>query len=220
MDNTKKVDITPLINLKIKTPRLELRLPNALEVDELARLASKGIQDEGREYYNADWLHVPYPANKDLFSKWIENDRENWQTDNWSLGLAAFLEGKPIGMQHIFSRNFSKTQGFGTGVWLGMDYRGNGFGTEMGQAILYLGFEKLGAEEAYAGAWEKNIASIRILEKLGYIPNGQYRELLNDQCEVNLRFRLPRQIWENTKSQDKIIEGLDKSLPLFGLYNA
>ena len=207
-----------LYQIIIKTPRLELRIPNEDEIVKLAELASGGVHKAGKEYYNADWLRVQFPNNKEILSLWIQKDLKNWDIDNWSFLFAAFYQKTPIGMQHIFSKNFVKTRTFGTGVWLGLEYQGQGFATEMGQVVLYLGFEIFGAKEAYAGVWKKNKASLQLLNKLGYIYNGRYIELLNDKPEVNIRMRLTRDVWKKKRLNNIIVEGINKEfLELFGL---
>lgn len=49
---------------------------------------------------------------------------------------------------------------------------GQGLATETGRAVLVHGFEKLGLEEIIALALPENVASIRVMEKLGMRPAG------------------------------------------------
>ena len=44
---------------------------------------------------------------------------------------------------------------------------GNGYGTEVIEKVIEYGFENLGLEEIYAETQKKNIASIKLLEKIG-----------------------------------------------------
>ena len=63
-----------------------------------------------------------------------------------------------------------------TAIWplYGISIMAQGIETEMGAATLALGFDGLGAEDAYIRAWADNPALLRVMEKLGYVPNGEY----------------------------------------------
>jgi RimJ/RimL family protein N-acetyltransferase len=215
-------EIWPLYGLTITTSRLELGLPVAMEVVELARVAARGIQQPGEPHFQAAWLYEePRQVERGLLQV-IARDLANWKPDDWSLGLAAFrrLDGQPIGMQHIFSPQFARTRGFGSGIWLGIDDQGQGFGTEMGRAVLKFGFEGLDAEEAYIGAWSDNHRSIRMMEKLGYRPNGGYRQIRGDECLRDQWMIFSRDQWQATQAAefaDISISGLAECRELFGL---
>jgi RimJ/RimL family protein N-acetyltransferase len=210
--------LRPLYRLIMKTPRIELRLPTEQEIHTLGSVVSRGIGRPGEPMYHEAWLYESSPKVEQKLMEHVEKNLAEWTPENWTLGLVAFVNGQPIGMQHIFSKNFGKTRCFGSGAWLGLDYQGKGFGTEMGRAILKLGFDGLGAREAYIGAWADNAASIRVMEKLGYIPNGQYYQLRGDEVQLDKRMRYPKENWDSTKHKDVLIEGLeDDLLELFGV---
>lgn len=57
------------------------------------------------------------------------------------------------------------------------EFWGNGFGTEAAAIALKDGFERLNLQRIYAEAFSENIASIRVMEKLGM---KFYRETLID----------------------------------------
>ncbi len=87
----------------------------------------------------------------------------------------------------------------------------------MGQAILTLGFEGLGAREAYIGTWADNAASLRVMDKLGYISNWQYLQPYGDTVRLDKRLRLPRERWLDTHRPPVRITGLEPCLALLGL---
>jgi ribosomal-protein-alanine N-acetyltransferase len=65
-----------------------------------------------------------------------------------------------------------KEQGFEMGYWLGRPYWGQGYATEAAAQVLAFGFRNLRAESIWAGWFHDNPASGRVLEKLGFRPNG------------------------------------------------
>jgi RimJ/RimL family protein N-acetyltransferase len=104
-----------------------------------------------------------------------------------------------------------------TGSWLGRDHQGQGIGTQMRAAVLWLAFAGLGAESACSGAFEDNLASIAVSRKLGYQDDGIDRYVRRGEPVVSRRFRLDRQAWQDSRAVPAVIEGLEPCLPLFGL---
>lgn len=208
-------DIEILKNLKIKTPRLELRLPTDLEVEALAKVATTGIQEPSEPHFQDENLYKSPDEIKTWLKNFIEKHNKNWSKDNWQLPFGVFYEGHPIGLQTMYARDFPIARGFGCGYWIGLAYQGKGLGTETVQAVLTLGFDGLNAREAYLGAWSDNAASIRIMEKLGFIPNGEYWMARNGNAYKDKRMRLPRENW--TKPNDITFEGIEHYLDMFAL---
>jgi RimJ/RimL family protein N-acetyltransferase len=104
-----------------------------------------------------------------------------------------------------------------TGSWLGRDYHGQGIGTRMRAAVLWLAFAGLGAEYACSSAFADNPASIAVSRKLGYRDDGISRYVRRGAPGITRRFRLDRQTWQEGQLAPAVIEGLAPCLPLFGL---
>ena len=62
------------------------------------------------------------------------------------------------------------------GYWLGEDFWGKGYVTEATLRVLQYAFEELNLTQLWAGAYEENIASQRVLEKCGF----RYHHTLED----------------------------------------
>jgi RimJ/RimL family protein N-acetyltransferase len=62
------------------------------------------------------------------------------------------------------------------GYWLGVPYWGQGYATESAQAVLHYGFETLGLHRVYASYVTHNVASGRVLRKIGMQHEGLMRE--------------------------------------------
>ncbi len=205
----------PLFDLRLRTPRLELRLPDDDDVLALCEVARAGIADEGRDVFLVPWHELPSPAFERNFLLHHWKSRGGWDPERWSIQFAVVADGSPVGVQEIGARDFATRRVVSSGSWMGAPFQGRGYGTEMRAAILYLAFEGLGADAAESGYIEGNSASARISEKLGYRPNGIETIAPRGTPILEHRVRVTRETW----SADLVrvtIEGLEPCLALFG----
>lgn len=72
---------------------------------------------------------------------------------------------------------------------------GKGHATEAIRCVSRIGFERLGLARVQAGVYEKNIGSIRALEKVGFSAEGRFRKQLasDDGRQDHLFFGLLRE---------------------------
>ena len=54
------------------------------------------------------------------------------------------------------------------GYWIGEQYWGNGYATEAVKQLVAIAFNQLGIHRVYAKIFEYNVASMRVLEKIGF----------------------------------------------------
>ncbi|SEG95053.1 Protein N-acetyltransferase, RimJ/RimL family [Saccharopolyspora kobensis] len=211
------VDHFPLVGLKLTTPRLELRLPSAEELGELAALAAEGVHDPAVMPFSTPWTDPPpeQVALNVIQHHWRELG--SWAPQDWSLNLTAFHGGVVVGQQGISGRDFGTTREVSTGSWLGQRYQGRGLGTEMRAGVLHLAFACLGAEEAVSAAFEDNTASQAVSRKLGYRPDGFQRNAIRGALAVQQRFRLTRAEWERHRTVPVEVDGLARCLPFLGI---
>jgi RimJ/RimL family protein N-acetyltransferase len=205
----------PLFDLRLRTPRLELRLPTDDDLLELMAVARAGVVPAGQDYFLVPWDRLPSPAfERQFLLHWWRN-RGSWSPQEWVLGLAVVADGRPIGIQDVSARDFAVRRTVVTGSWLGLTHQGRGYGTEMRAAVLSLAFDGLGALVAQSGYFPGNAASARVSEKMGYATNG------SEVCDVagrrleETRLRLTREEWRRDMVQVSI-EGLEPCLALFG----
>jgi RimJ/RimL family protein N-acetyltransferase len=212
------VDHWPLFGLRVTTPRLELRLPSDEDLAELADLAADGMHHPDRRPFFVTWPSLP-PAERArtlLQRRWLH--RGTWSPDDWSLELAVFVDGRMVGEQDLSARDFPVLRQVSSFSWLGVRHQGQGIGTEMRAAMLHLAFAGLGAAEAVSGAFDDNVPSLRVSEKLGYAFDGIDRAATPDgRVTTTHRLRLPREQWEATNRSPVTITGLAACRPLFGL---
>ena len=171
--------------------------------------------------FRSPWTdRIGLPGFVDEFVAFHHAARESWRPESWSLLLGVWHAGEPVGAQDVRGEELGSRGSFETGSWLGRPFQGRGLGTEMRHAVLHLGFAGLGARVAVSGAFEGNVASQRVSEKLGYAEAG---EALFEPRGVPVRervFELSRERWAARSHPPVEIEALEPCLPLFGLRRA
>jgi RimJ/RimL family protein N-acetyltransferase len=88
------------------------------------------------------------------------------------------------------------------GYWLGVEYWGQGFGTEAARAVIDFTFEEFDIEHLVSGARVTNPSSRNILEKCGFQWSGvelHRFEALGSSTPVD-RFKLSRGVWASLKN--------------------
>jgi RimJ/RimL family protein N-acetyltransferase len=211
------IDHWPLLGLRLITPRLELRLPSDAELSELADLAAEGMHQPGSTPFLVSWPGLPPKERARALVQRHWQRRGGWSEDDWSLDLAVFADGRVVGAQEISGRDFAVVREVSTFSWLGVRHHGRGIGTQMRAAALHLAFAGLGATDAVSGAFDDNVSSLRVSEKLGYEPDGIERLAAHGRVTTTRRLRLTRDRWEATDRVPMTIEGLARCRPLFGL---
>ncbi|MFF2618009.1 GNAT family N-acetyltransferase [Kitasatospora sp. NPDC058046] len=210
-------DHWPLLGLRLRTPRLELRLPADDELAALADLAAQGVHEPDRMPFIVPWTDLP-PAQRArsvVQHHWLRLG--NWSPDDWALNLAVFENGRVVGLQTVAARDFAVLRQASTGSWLGARHQRQGIGTEMRAAVLHLAFAGLGATEAVSGAFEDNPSSYAVSRKHGYEPDGVDRHLVRGRGVTERRLRLTRERWQARRDVPVTVDGLAPCLPLFGL---
>jgi RimJ/RimL family protein N-acetyltransferase len=212
------IDHWPLVGLRVRTARLELRLPTEPELAELADLAAAGIAETGRRTFLTPWTELP-PADRAravVQSHWRQ--RGTWTPEDWSLEMVVFVRGRPVGLQELRADRFRILRQVSTSSWLGLDHQGRGIGTEMRAAVLHLAFDGLGAGHATTESFVDNHAPRAVSRKLGYRPDGIARDVLDDGTVMeSQRMRLTRDDWARVNRPEVIVTGLKPCLPQFGI---
>ena len=166
-------DHWPFFALRVRTPRLEVRVPDDEIGVQLGELAVRGVHDPASTPFAIPWTDAPadeLPRNS-LQHYWL--CRAQLRPEAWHLSLAALVDGEVVGAGGIAAEEFARRRTFETGSWMGQAFQGRGLGFEFRQACLHLGFAGLGAEVATTGAWHDNAASLGVTAKLPYVPNGE-----------------------------------------------
>ena len=152
----------------LETARLVLRPFAKADIDEVARLA--GAREVAR--YT---LHIPHPYQRHMAESWIASHRERYD-EGVALTLAVTeRQGRSL----VGAMGLSVDAGNLTGelgYWIGVPYWGRGYATEAAQAVLAHGFGPLGLERIHACHLAPNLASGRVMQKLGMVQEGVLRQ--------------------------------------------
>ncbi|GHB66367.1 putative succinyl-CoA transferase [Streptomyces xanthochromogenes] len=206
----------PLHDLRLHTPRLELRLPDGELLNELAQVAADGVHEPDRMPFTVPWTDgSPGDRGRATYRN-VLSTIANWSPDNWHLSLAVLHEGKAVGRQDLMGRRFAVTREVETGSWLGLAHQGRGIGTEMRAAALHLAFAGLGARAALSAAMVDNPRSLGVSRRLGYRDDGLTTAVVRDRPATLRRLRLERAEWERLRTVDVRIVGLDACRGEFG----
>jgi RimJ/RimL family protein N-acetyltransferase len=210
-------DHWPLFGLRVRTPRLELRVPDLDDLTALADLAIEGVHDPATMPFTVGWTDAePAERGRRVFQYHV-GIWSQWHPENWSLHLVTVLDGRVVGTQGMNAGQFGILREVGTGSWLGQKFQGQGIGTEMRAAILHLAFAGLGAEFALSAANLDNPASLTVSRKLGYLEDGFERHAIRGTSVTQQRFLMDRPTWEATRTVPVTIDGLEPCRQLFGL---
>ena len=142
--------------------------------------------------------------------------RGTWSPEHWLLNLLVEWEGDPIGAQSMDAADFAIHRTIHTGSWLGQAFQGRGFGKEMREAVLALGFDGLGARVATSEAFLDNGASNGVSRSLGYEPDGFGSLAPEGTARETQRFRMTLEGWRSRPRGPVSIEGLDGCRDMFG----
>jgi RimJ/RimL family protein N-acetyltransferase len=205
------VTVDALWDLRVRTPRLELRLPTEDELVELFRVAEGGIHPPEEMPFFVPWTD---DLRLDAFVEYHRDTWAAWRPEQWLLNLFTFLDARPIGSQGVGAEEFAVRREVETGSWLGAQYQGRGLGTEQRAAVLELAFAHLGAEVAVSGSIVHNRSSQRVSEKLGYRVTGTRTIAPRGDPVEHFDYRLERDEWSCPIPVE--VEGIKPALPLFG----
>ncbi|WP_367133563.1 GNAT family N-acetyltransferase [Saccharothrix sp. HUAS TT1] len=207
------MDHWPLRDLVLRTPRLELRPDDDEGLAELADLALDGVHPPDRMPFGVEWTDAP----RDRLG--VNTLQHHWQArsaltaQRWTVNFLVRLAGRVVGVQSLGADGFPVLREVTSGSWLGLRHQGRGIGTEMRAAVLAFSFDHLGAVLARSSAFDDNPESHGVSRKLGYLPDGTFRQVRRGEAAQQTRlvvtpgtFRRPG--WELA------VEGVTRCLPL------
>ncbi|HLG00189.1 MAG TPA: GNAT family protein [Acidimicrobiia bacterium] len=214
----------PTFDLRLRTPRLELRPYREADIPALIEAARSGIHDPGYMPFGVAWTDAPSP---EFERNWY---RHYWQVlattspEKWALMFAVYVDDEPIGIQDVGADAFPTLRTVLSGSWLRADRQGEGLGKEMRTAILTLAFDGLGAEVATSGSRTDNHSSIGVSRAMGYDEDGFDRMAPRGEAVEVIRWRVRRDRFEELRASGHYakwepveIEGLDPVRDLLGL---
>ncbi|ALG05700.1 GNAT family N-acetyltransferase [Kibdelosporangium phytohabitans] len=206
------MDPWPLRNLVLRTPRLELRPDDDAGLFELVEVAKRGIHEPDRMPFGVPWTDR-HPRE---WAQYYWMMRATLSPADWTVNFLTRVDGRVIGMQGAAGKDFAITREVHTGSWLGREFQGKGYGTEMRAAVVMFAFDHLGAELLTSGALSDNQASHNVSRKLGYRQDGTNRIAIRGNVGVNVRLALTRERFVRPEWSVEV-DGLDGCRALLGL---
>ncbi|MET9659199.1 GNAT family protein [Streptomyces sp. NPDC006510] len=206
----------PLYGLRLRTPRLELRLPDLELLDDLASVAADGVHAPGEMPFTVPWTDAsPGECGRAVFQH-VLGTIADWSVRDWALSLVVLCEGTVVGRQDVMAKEFAVTGEVSTGSWLGLAHQGRGIGTEMRAAALHLAFAGLGARTAVSAAMTDNPRSLGVSRRLGYLPDGLEVATVRGVPVTLQRLRMDRARWAEYRTVEVTVEGLGGCREEFG----
>jgi len=154
---------------RIVTERLLLRPFHVSDAPRVERLAG------AREVADTT-LTIPHPYPAGSAASWIATHSAAWESrDNLTLAICA--QTSPGELLGAVSLRLSLAHAHGEiGYWIGLSDWGKGFATEAARALAGYAFAELGLHRVQGRHFTRNVASGRVLQKLGMSMEGVHRD--------------------------------------------
>ncbi|GAA4526669.1 GNAT family protein [Chelativorans composti] len=183
-------DVTTSIECPVLvTERLVLRPPHPDDIPELAQLANNRRVAEML-------ARMPHPYTEADAAEFVEAARSR-KLGGCHYAIALSDNGAFIGCAGLDDRS----HGLEIGYWIGEPYWGNGYATEVAQALVDLAFRVTSVERLFVSCRVTNNASRRVIHKCGfqYAGPGMMDTLVAGRVPVE-RYQLDRKAWVSLRS--------------------
>lgn len=155
-------------------PEIILRELQPSDTAQLAQLANnKKIWDNVRDYF-------PHPYGKKDAEIFIKTQSKDSSTVNFAIEY----KGEFCGVIGLILQKDVYRKSAETGYWIGERYWGKGITTKAVELIVEHGFKELKLIRIYAGVFEYNVASMKVLEKNGFQKEGISKKAVLKNREV------------------------------------
>ena len=109
----------------------------------------------------------------------LQNSYRPFEQDQvFELAVERREDGRVIGLMGLIRRDHRQGE---IGWALAADYRGQGYATEAASALIDYGFKSLGLHRIHADTNSDNLASLRVMERLGMRQEAQLRDAVYEE---------------------------------------
>ncbi len=129
----------------------------------------------GDEAIASTALNIPHPFEDGMAQAWISTHQPDYEASK-AANFAIVLGHEQILIGAAGLSISSSDLRAELGYWIGKAYWGYGYASEAAQALIHFGFEVLSLNRIYATCLRRNIASARVLQKLGMAHEGSLRQ--------------------------------------------
>ncbi|MEH1943754.1 MAG: GNAT family N-acetyltransferase [Nostoc sp.] len=142
------------------------------------------------------WTHRTQKDVCEFVQMFIVQQKEQPRT-KFQLAIVLKEENQLIGNCGIRINDLEMREA-NIGYELNTKYWGQGYATEAAHAILKFGFEELGMHRIWSWCVAENIASVRVLEKIGMLREGHLREkeLIKGRWYDNFLYAILEHEWK------------------------
>ncbi len=163
-------DFNQLLYMQLTSPNtklnIKLRSLKDEDAESIALLANnKNIWDNIRD-------KMPHPYAKKDADFFINLTKK--ESPKTTFGIE--LNNEICGVIGLILQSDVNRMSAEMGYWIGEPFWGRGIATDAVSIITKYGFETLGLMRIYAGVYEYNIGSMRVLEKSGFLKEGIARK--------------------------------------------
>lgn len=147
---------------RLETERLILRPPELRDAPEIARWVCD--YDVAKNLSTA-----PHPYTEQDARGFVERMAASLQRcEGWCFAIVRKDDYKLVGCCGVHLKDGA----YEVGYWLGKPFWNRGYTSEAARRLLAFAFEELRMASVWAGWFHDNPASGRVLEKLGFTPDG------------------------------------------------
>jgi ribosomal-protein-alanine N-acetyltransferase len=112
--------------------------------------------------------NVPHPYPTNGATEWVRRATEGRERGTLFAFVIVEAADGVVGVCSLMGVSM-RFRVAGLGYWVGRPYWGRGYATEGARQVLEFGFRELELTRVEAGALDHNLASVRVLQKLGFI---------------------------------------------------
>lgn len=165
----------------IETDRLILRPFDILDSKRVQELA-------GHRKIAKTTLNIPYPYKDGMAEMWISTHIDSFNKKNEiTYAVVKKDTNELIGAISLLTINRIHRKAE-LGYWIGVPYWRNGYCSEAANAIIKFGFKNINLNRIFGLAFENNIPSWRVMEKIGMKYEGTRRQdVIKEGIPLDLR---------------------------------
>ena len=142
----------------LETKRLKLRQFELSDKKRLREIANSREIAEG--------TFIPYPYKDEFAVDFIESQFRDYKNGNL-VNFAVVIDNQDLLIGSMGISIDNKLNEGEIGFWIGVDYWGNGYCTEAARSVLHYGFTERKLDKIFAFHFRDNIASSKVLQKIG-----------------------------------------------------
>ena len=157
-----------IVQPELRTERFLLRPFTLKDADDVAALV-------GHKDIASTTLRIPHPYDREMAVEWIRAHEQRLVLETGVVFAAVSADSDTlvgsIGLS--IDKEFRRAE---LGYWIGKPYWNQGYATEAASAVIKYGFNELGLNRIYASHLVRNPGSGRVMEKIGMIFEGCFRQ--------------------------------------------